>query len=200
MANDGSVKKSGLATASLVMGIVGISLSFIPILNNASIILGILAVIFGIIPLTKKLAKGKAIAGLIMGILAVVIAIALQSSWSNAIDDISDDLNTATGGNTEKVLENLDISIGTFEVTTNEYGWEDTKLTVKVTNRADEKVSYSITIEADDSNGDKLDDDVIYADLSAGQSQSFDLFEYVDSDLVDDLQNATFKVSEASSY
>ena len=35
-------KKSGLATAGLVLGIIGICLSFIPILNNASFFLGIL--------------------------------------------------------------------------------------------------------------------------------------------------------------
>ena len=34
MAKESEVKKSGLATASLVLGIVGIALSFIPIINN----------------------------------------------------------------------------------------------------------------------------------------------------------------------
>ena len=52
-------KKSGLATAGLVLGIVGICLSFIPILNNASFFLGILALIFGIISLVKKTSKGN---------------------------------------------------------------------------------------------------------------------------------------------
>ena len=52
-------KKSGLATAGLVLGIIGICLSFIPILNNASFFLGILAVIFGIIPLIKKQVREK---------------------------------------------------------------------------------------------------------------------------------------------
>ena len=41
-------KKSGFATAGLVLGIIGICLSFIPILNNASFFLGVLAVIFGL--------------------------------------------------------------------------------------------------------------------------------------------------------
>ena len=54
-------KKSGFATAGLVLGIIGICLSFIPILNNASFFLGVLAVIFGLISLIKKASKGKAI-------------------------------------------------------------------------------------------------------------------------------------------
>lgn len=66
-------EKSGLATAALVLGIIGICLSFIPILNNVSFVLGILAVIFAVISLAKKKSKGKAIASLILGVLSVVI-------------------------------------------------------------------------------------------------------------------------------
>lgn len=75
-------KKSGLAKAGLVLGIIGICLSFIPILNNASFFLGVLAVVFGLIPLIKKASKGKAIAALILGVLSIVITLSLQSSWS----------------------------------------------------------------------------------------------------------------------
>ena len=46
--------KSGLATAGLVLGIVGVCTSFIPIVNNISFIMGILSAIFGIISLVKK--------------------------------------------------------------------------------------------------------------------------------------------------
>ena len=95
-----AVKKSGLATAGLVLGIIGICTSFIPIVNNASFILGILAFVFGLIPIIKKNAKGKAIAALILGVLSIVITISLQNSWSNALDDLSNDLDTMTGENT----------------------------------------------------------------------------------------------------
>lgn len=52
-------KKSGFGTCSLILGIVGISLSFIPILNNASFFLGVLAIVFGIISLVKKEARER---------------------------------------------------------------------------------------------------------------------------------------------
>lgn len=47
-------KKSGLATAGMVLGIVGICTSFIPFINNLSFIMAIIAFIFGIISLVKK--------------------------------------------------------------------------------------------------------------------------------------------------
>ena len=50
-------QKSGFATSSLVLSIVGVCTSFIPIINNLSFIIGILAIIFGIIALTKKAGK-----------------------------------------------------------------------------------------------------------------------------------------------
>ena len=104
-------KKSGLATAGLVLGIIGICLSFIPILNNASFFLGILAVIFGIIPLVKKAGKGKAIAAVILGVLSVVITLSLQASWSKSLNELSKDIDTATGDNTEEVLKNVDFEM-----------------------------------------------------------------------------------------
>ena len=132
-------KKSGLATAGLVLGIIGICLSFIPILNNASFFLGILAVIFGIIPLIKKASKGKAIAALFLGVLSIIITLSLQSSWSESLDKVSEDLDNASGENTEEVLKKVDVNIGSFEVTTDEYGFSETKLVVNITNNASEK-------------------------------------------------------------
>lgn len=86
-------KKSGLGTASLVLGIIGIVLSFVPIINNIAFILGVLSIIFGIVCLCKKASKGLAIAGLILGILACIITFQAQSTLSDAI-------NEAFSGNT----------------------------------------------------------------------------------------------------
>ena len=194
-------KKSGLATAGLILGIIGICLSFIPILNNASFFLGILAVIFGIIPLIKKASKGKAIAALILGILSIVITLSLQSSWSESLDKVSEDLDNASGEDTEEVLKNVDVNMGTFEVTTDEYGFSETKLVVNVKNNASEKKSYNIEIEAVATDGSRIDTDYIYAnDLGAGQSQEFEIFTYVDDADLEAMQSATFKIIEASMY
>ena len=195
-------KRSGFATAALVLGIIGICLSFIPILNNASFFLGILAFVFAIVSLIKKASKGKAIAGLILGILSVVITLSLQSSWAESLDKVSDDLDNAAGNNTEEILgRDVDVSIGTFEGSLGDYGLVDSKLTVTVTNKTDDVKSFTIQIEAVDASGSRIDTDYVYANsLGANQSQDFDIFTYVSSEDLEAMQNATFDVVEVSMY
>lgn len=195
MAKESEVKKSGLATASLVLGIVGIALSFIPIINNAAFILGVFAVILGIIPFIKKASRGKAIVGLILGVLAIFITLSLQSEWGNELDK-------NFGNSTEEVLaEDVNVTLGSFVATTDEYGLTDTKLVVTVKNITDEQKSYSFHIEAVDTEGKRIDDDYVYVnDLSAGQSQDFEAFTYVESDKIEAMKVASFNIIEASSY
>ena len=195
-------KRSGFATAGLVLGIIGICLSFIPILNNASFFLGILAVIFAIVSLIKKASKGKAIAGLILGILSIAITLSLQSSWAESLDKVSNDLDNAAGNNTEEILgKDVDVSIGNFEGSLGEYGLVDSKLTVTVTNLTDDVKSFNIQVEAIDTSGSRIATDYITADsLGANQSQNFDIFTYVSSEDLEAMQNATFKVVEVSMY
>lgn len=194
-------QKSSLCTAGLVLGIIGVCTSFIPIINNLSFIMGVLAVIFGLVSI-KKASKGKMIATIILGILAIVITLNAQQSLSDSLDTLSEDLDTASGENTEQVLANdVDVVLGDFEATTDEYGLTDTKLTVKVTNKTNETKSFSIQVEAVDANGNRINQDYVYANnLTAGQSQNFDIFQFVSSDQIEAMQNATFNIVEASAY
>lgn len=194
-------QKSSLCTAGLVLGIIGVCTSFIPIINNLSFIMGILAVIFGLVSI-KKAGKGKMIATIILGILAIVITLNAQQSLSDSLDALSEDLDTASGENTEQVLANdVDVVLGDFEATTDEYGLSDTKLTVKITNKTNETKSFSIQVEAVDANGSRINQDYVYANnLTAGQSQNFDIFQFVSSDQIEAMQNATFNIVEASAY
>lgn len=194
-------QKSSLCTAGLVLGIIGVCTSFIPIINNLSFVLGILAVIFGLVSV-KKASKGKMIATVILGILAIAITLSAQQSLSDSLDTLSESLDTASGENTEQVLANdVDVVLGDFEATTDEYGLTDTKLTVKVTNKTNETKSFTIQIEAVDANGSRINQDYVYANnLTAGQSQDFDIFQFVSSDQIEAMQNATFNIVEASAY
>lgn len=194
-------QKSSLCTAGLVLGIIGVCTSFIPIINNLSFIMGILAVIFGLISI-KKASKGKMIATVILGILAIIITLSAQKTVADSLDALSEDLDTASGENTEQVLANdVEVVLGDFEATTDEYGLSDTKLTVKVTNKTNETKSFSIQVEAVDANGSRINQDYVYANnLTAGQSQDFDIFQFVSSDQIEAMQNATFNIVEASSY
>ncbi len=195
-------KKSGLATAALVLGIIGICTSFIPIINNISFVLGLIGSLFSIVALVKKASKGQAIAGIILCILAIIITLNSQKALSDSLNEVSANLDKATGASTEEILANdVNVELGDFKVTKGNYGITRTKLTIKLTNKTKEKKSFSLHIEAIDSSGSRIDDDYVYAsDLSAGQSQSFDIFSYVSSDKLNAMKNATFRIAEASMY
>ncbi len=193
-------KKTGFSVASMVLGIIGICLSFIPIVNNVSFILGVLSVIFAIVSLVKKSGKAKAIVGLILGILSVVITLSLQNSWSKSLDDVGKDLDNMTSDNTEEILKkDVDVNIGKLNVTTDEYGYSDSELVVTVTNKSKEKKSFTIHIEAVDNTGKRIDDDYVYAnDLNSGQTQDFKIFTLVSSEKLEQMKSAEFKIIDVS--
>lgn len=193
-------KKTGFSVASMVLGIIGICLSFIPIVNNVSFILGVLSVIFAIVSLVKKSGKAKSIVGLILGILSVVITLSLQNSWSKSLDNVGKDLDNMTGDNTEEILKkDVDVNIGKLNVTTDEYGYSDSELVVTVTNKSKEKKSFTIHIEAVDNTGKRIDDDYVYAnDLNSGQTQDFKIFTLVSSEKLEQMKSAEFKIIDVS--
>ena len=201
MANNEQTEKSGLCTAGLVLGIIGVCTSFVPIINNLSFIMGVLAVIFGLISI-KKAGKGKMISTIVLGVLAITITLNAQKALSDSLDDISKDLDTATGKNTEQVLgTSVDVVLGNFEVTKKQYGINETKLPVKVTNKTNETKSFSIQVEAVSQDGTRITTDYIYANnLTEGQSQDFKIFEYVQSENLEKMKNAKFNIVEVSMY
>lgn len=194
-------KKSGLATAGMVLGIIAICTSFLPIINNASFIMGAIAATFGLVALLKKVNNGKTISAIVLGILAIIITLSLQSSWSDSLDDLSDELDNMTGANTQEVLKKVNVSIEKFTVTEDKYGLTDTKLPVTITNLTNERKSFDFEIEAVDDNGNRIDTDTIYiGNLAAGQSQTINAFEYVSSDDLNAMKTAKFNIIEASMY
>ena len=189
-----NTKKSGFATAGLVLGIIGICTSFIPIINNLSFFIGVIALI-------KKAGKGKTITAIILGILAIAITLNTQKAVSDSLNEVSSNLDKMAGNSTEEILANdVDVVLGDFEVKNGTY-ITDTKLTVKVTNKTAETKSFQIQIEAIGKDGSRLASDYIYANnLTAGQSQNFETFNYVASDKISEMKNATFKIVEVSMY
>lgn len=198
--NDEELKRSGFATAALVLGIIAVVLSFIPIINNGAFVIGVLAVIFGVIPLVKRRRVAISIIAIVLGILSVVITLSMQKSIGDALDKVDKDMTTSidnsTGKNTDDILKNdVGVAIGKFTVTADEYGTQSSKLVVAVTNKTNEKQSFSIQIEAVDADGKRLTDDTVYAnDLNAGQSQDLDAFTLIQDDRYKALKSATFNV------
>ena len=199
-------QKTGFGITALVLGIVGLVLSFIPIINNLAFFLGILGVIFGIVALVTHNKKGISIAGLVTGILAMVITLSLQASWAKSLNEVSDSLNEVSdslsdmsGENTEQLIETaVDIQLGEF--TADESKW-DSGLEVTITNLTDESASFDITIEAINADGDRLGTDWIYVqDLRAGQSTTKEVFNLLSTEDYEDYRNATFTILEVSKY
>lgn len=83
-------KKGGMATAALILGIIGVVFAFTPA-AGLGIVLGILALIFGIISLTRGPAKrGVPLTGTILGALALVLGIIFAAVYSSGTTPSAD--------------------------------------------------------------------------------------------------------------
>ena len=202
----------GLVITGFVLAIVAIVLCFVPIVNNFAFVLAVVGLIFGIIGLVgaskgKHGGKGLAIAAIVISVVSGIGVLASQAFYSAALnqvsesfDDVSASLDAAAGDHTDDLLSNeLDVTLGAFSVTTDQYGLQTTALPVHVTNKSNESHLYNIQIEAVDPQGNRIDDDYISVDgLAPGQSQDFKAFTLVTSDKVDTFKTAQFKIVSVS--
>lgn len=210
---------NGLATAGMILAIIALALCLIPVVNALALFLAILGLVFGIIGLIKanegRPGKGMAIAAIVMSILAGVgfaISTAIAAATFSAInegvteidkgmDDLDQDVDEMTGDATSKILKkDLAVEIGTFEATS-DGGFVTSALPVTLTNKANKVASYDVTIEATDSDGNRITDDwVTVTKLGPGQSETSEIFTLIDEKDVESLKSAKFKVVEASKY
>jgi hypothetical protein len=70
----GTTRSSGLAVASLVMGIVGLLVSLFGIIP-------ILAVVFGVMARRRGENSGLATAGIVLGIIGLVLMVVVLGTW-----------------------------------------------------------------------------------------------------------------------
>lgn len=92
----------------------------------------------------ENVKKRAGISAILLMFLGVIMFVADINETTSYVDEISKDIDNATGENTEEVLKSVDINMGPFEVVTDEYGFSETKLVVNVTNNASERKSYNI--------------------------------------------------------
>lgn len=164
----GALSTSGMAVASLVLGIVGIATSFIPIVNNASFFLGILGVIFGIVGVVgisrgKKKGKGLGIAGIVLSVVTIVVVLITQSLFSAAIDSAASNLNTsATTSQTQQSQQSssasnavaatssasapYEVTIDDGTLTTDYAGNQAILVTYTFTNNSDDDASFTVNV------------------------------------------------------
>ena len=84
-------EKKVLGILAIVFGGIAIVGSWVPILNNVSFFIAIVALILGVIALivNRKNKKVLAIVGTCLSIASIIIVLATQSMYSNAIDEAS---------------------------------------------------------------------------------------------------------------
>ena len=202
--------RSGLGTASLVLGIIGLVLSCIPFIGIVGIILGFIGLALGIPALISYLKKkkgslGKAIAGLILSLLAVILGFTITAGVFNAVDEgvktIDSAVSDMSGDNTDALLEStLDIKFDKFTTDGDEY-LESGSVKVTIHNKSGEKFNGSVDIEAVDKDGTRIEKDIVSIDnLAAGQDQTEEIFTTVDSDKFSKMKSATFKAYNVSKY
>lgn len=210
-------KGNGVAVAGFVISVVALMLCFVPIVNNFAFALAFIGLVFGIVGLIRArkgaARRGLAIATIIIAVLSGIGVLASQAIYGAAIDEVSESLDEATqeldesidrmdGNATEDILANdLSVEIEAFDGEADEYGLVTSKLPVTLTNTADDVHSYNVQIEAIDASGARIGDDYAStSELGSGQSESFDLFQFVSEDELPALQDAEFRIVEVQQY
>lgn len=202
-------KTSVSAIIGLVFAILALPLSLVPIVNNFAFVLAILGLVFGIIAAVKikkgkRSGKGISVATIVVSVISILLVLVSQQIYSDVVDQAGDEINESversTGERTDEILGNdVTVELGKFSTETDEYGLSKTELPVTVTNKLDEGKSYSVQIEAIDSDGKRIVEDYVYAnDLGAKQEQDFKVFEYVEDDKLEAMKNAEFKIVSVS--
>lgn len=194
-------KRSGLATASMVLGIIAVIGCWVPFLNIFSIIMAVIGLGLGIPALIvylkkKKGSLGKTIAGLVLCLITVIIGISMNISAGKAVDNALDELN---GDKTQEILQNeIEVTFGKYVTDGNEY-YETGKLEVTIKNKTNESQSYTVNVEALDNDGVRISTSaILVSNLAAGQSVKEDAFTF---DNVEKLKTAaSFKVYEVNKF
>jgi hypothetical protein len=213
----------GLSTPALVLGIIGICISFVIGLNIMAVVLGILATVFGAISLAKKVETTKALTGLILGVLAIIITVTmwvltfilignmidkvtgevngLFEEYADVLDENEEQTTNTSGDRTKEILEKyLDISATKFEVTKGIYR-EQGKAVLTVKNTGNTAANFDIEIEAVSASGNRIAVDHVYVSgLGAGGSRDFDIFTSISSDKYNQMKQAKFKITKATKY
>jgi len=89
---------NGLGLTGFVIGLVGLVLSFIPLIGVVAWPLVILGIIFSAIGISKAAKgratnKGMAITGLVVSIVGLVVCILWSAVWAKAADEVNDEAN-----------------------------------------------------------------------------------------------------------
>jgi len=215
---------STLAIVGFVLAILGFLGSWIPFLNLFAVVLGIAGVVLGFVGLSQvkrgRTGKGFSIAAIALGVASVLVTIAIwvvvvvaannaSSQYEQAIVDLEqetsewdEELDRMSGEATEEILANdLGVEFGAFEGEPDEYGWVESTLPLTLTNTSDEPLTFDLDVDAIAADGTVIESDFAYTDeLAPGESETVEVFTYIDEENLEAMRTATFEVTRASAY
>jgi hypothetical protein len=146
---------NGLATAALVLGIIGVLFGLIPLTAFVAIILGVLALIFGLVGRSKQTKRTMATWGAALGLASIILAIIGFVILANAVDDVDDafqDFDNQVAEEGQRELADVDLTSCDVDNTLNTM-----VATLHVTNNSSERSEYAIDVVFnDEANGNQL--------------------------------------------
>lgn len=87
-------KGGGLAIAALVLGIIGLLLSWIPIINYLALVLGVVGLVLGVVGIFKS-RRVMSIVGAVLSFLAIVVSIVVFAAFADAVDEAVNEVNAS---------------------------------------------------------------------------------------------------------
>ena len=153
MAENEQNNNSGFATASLTLGIIGICLAPIAIINGLALILDLLAIIFGIVALIMKGRKGKAIGAIIISIIAIIITINRPGGVSKPSNTVQNNATTTQQTNSEENIEgkgtirDFGVEIKDYTITSNSRDEKVLLVKIAFTNNDNEPKAFNYNLD-----------------------------------------------------
>jgi hypothetical protein len=102
---------NALGKAAFIVGLIGLVLSFVPIIGFVSWLLAPLAILFGLIALRRP-SRSLAIAGIIAGAIGLLVCV----SWIRATRSFSEAMSADTFNNTGRAVDNSSAPIVTASI------------------------------------------------------------------------------------
>lgn len=195
----------------LVLAVVALALSFVPLIKYIAVLFAIVVLVLATRefsrqdPAARIRIKGKDVRdqrfcriGRFLAVLAIFSVVA-SSLW--AMKEDRDARIKGSGSGTDLVLkQDLSVKFGTFVVGEDAVGAQTRALPVYVENKAGGTCSFEFQVEALDSEGRRIDGQLMFAaKVKGGEEREMQAFGYVDAETTEELKTANFRIAEATS-
>ena len=106
-----------LAILALIFGLIGLILSWIPILNNVGMVFAVIGLVLALIALlrNRKRSKALSLAGLIISVIAVAVVLITQSMYSKAVDHVGKEVNKTIQSSQKKADDSFKWKLADYE-------------------------------------------------------------------------------------